>query len=250
MNVIVDSLLINYSRQGSGKLVLLLHGWGSNMKALASVAAELTNKYEVLSVDLPGFGGSQRPQSDWELHDYAGFTAKFIQKIALRDVYAIIGHSNGGAIAIYGLANGMLHADRLVLLASAGIRQRRTYRKLLGTMLAKAGKIVTVMLPAKLRARLRQGLYSSLGSDYLAIAGMEGTFKNIVSKDIRTEAARLSLPTLLIYGQNDTATPPSYGHMLQALIKNSKLEVLENAGHFIYYDEPVKTNNLIGEFLD
>src|SRR5689334_4037297 len=122
MQVVVDSLLTRYTREGKGKQVLLLHGWGDSAAGFRVLQHALAKKYCVTAVDLPGFGGTQAPPAPWGLDDYAQFVAHFFTKIEDKPVYAIVGHSNGGAIAIRGLGSGVLNADKLVLLASAGIR--------------------------------------------------------------------------------------------------------------------------------
>ena len=76
----------------------------------------------MVAVDLPGFGGSEAPPAAWDLDDYAAFLEAFLRKLALDWPYAIIGHSNGGALAIRALSSGTLKADKLVLLAASGVR--------------------------------------------------------------------------------------------------------------------------------
>src|SRR5207253_11125140 len=120
MQVVVDSLLTQYETKGTGKLVLLLHGWGDSAAGLRGLQSALAKKYQVLSLDLPGFGGTEPPTSVWGLDEYAAFVAHFLQKIGVPHTYLLVGHSNGGAIAVRGLGRGVLPADKLVLLDSAG----------------------------------------------------------------------------------------------------------------------------------
>ncbi|MGH7193731.1 MAG: alpha/beta fold hydrolase, partial [Candidatus Saccharimonadales bacterium] len=95
MNVVVDNLLTDYSLSGKGRLVLLLHGWGDSSKGLAGLQRRLSDGYEVLALDLPGFGGTQAPADVWNLDDYARFVAAALKKLKLGQPYAVIGHSNG-----------------------------------------------------------------------------------------------------------------------------------------------------------
>src|ERR1700761_1960117 len=103
MQVVVDSLLTQYVRTGKGKVVLLLHGWGDSAAGLRDLQAVLGKRYDVIALNLPGFGGTGNPPVAWGLTDYAQFVAHFLHKIGVSDVYAVLGHSNGGAIAIRGL---------------------------------------------------------------------------------------------------------------------------------------------------
>ncbi len=78
---------------------------------------------------------------------------------------------------------------------------------------------------------------------------MQETFKRVVSDDIAASARSLTLPSLLIYGRNDEATPFRYGQILQESIVNSKLDVLQHAGHFVHLDEPSLVATKIKTFL-
>src|SRR5690606_35553393 len=149
---------------GKGKVVVFLHGWGSDHKAFTQMAEALTDKYDCIRVDLPGFGASDPPPKAWGLDDYAVFMKAFLAKIGVRQLYAVVGHSNGGAVAIRSLALGKLKASRLLLLGSAGIRTKHSVRKLALRTLAKTGKIIATPLPQKTRKKLRGKLYTSIGS--------------------------------------------------------------------------------------
>ena len=81
MQVVVDSLLTQYVRKGSGKTVLILHGWADSSKGLAALTNELAQKYDVIAIDLPGFGATQLPPQAWGLTDYADFVKHFLEKI-------------------------------------------------------------------------------------------------------------------------------------------------------------------------
>ncbi len=249
MNVIVNDLLVNYSRQGKGSPLLLLHGWGDRLETFDGIAKKLEDSYEVIRLDLPGFGKSQASKNAWGLKDYAQHVADFLSKIDTQPA-AIIGHSNGGAIAIFGLANNQLQTGKLILLSSAGIRSVAKGRKLAWKLLAKTGKAATSMLPSAARTSLRTRLYTSAGSDLLVAPGMEATFKRIVSQDVQTEATKLQLPTLILYGMNDTATPPEYGERFHHAIKGSRLVQIDNADHFMHQQHPDKISASIKEFLE
>src|SRR6185437_2487801 len=99
MQVVVDSLLTEYARVGKGKTVVILHGWADSSKGWVAQAEKLGERFDVITVDLPGFGGTQMPDSAWGLNDYAKSVGQFLAKIRAKP-FAVIGHSNGGAIAI------------------------------------------------------------------------------------------------------------------------------------------------------
>lgn len=248
MQVVVDSLLTHYEVQGNGSLVLILHGWGDNLKGLVGLQRDLSRHYRVLAVDLPGFGGSESPAGAWGLDEYSTFIAHFLRKLGENPPHLLIGHSNGGAIAIRGLAKGLLEADKLVLLSSAGIRGEYKGRVRALRYIAKAGKAMTLPLPKKVKQSLRKTAYSTIGSDMLVAEHLQASFKKIVTDDVRKDAATLIVPTLLLYGENDTATPVVFGEILHQAIDGSTLEVLPGAGHFIHLDRPHDVVRAIEDF--
>jgi pimeloyl-ACP methyl ester carboxylesterase len=248
MQIVVDQLLTTYQLAGDGKLVVLLHGWGDSSKGSAALQTALSKKYQMLAIDLPGFGGTQAPAGEWGLDDYAGFVAAVLVKLSLKP-YAIIGHSNGGAIAIRGLALGSLSAQKLVLLASAGVRNQYNGRKKVLQLAAKTGKALTKPLPQRVQNKLRAKAYQTIGSDMLVAEHMQQTFKKIVTDDVQADAKHIDIPTLLVYGYDDTATPVHYGELLQAAIGHSELHVVPAAGHFVHLDQPQIVSSLVKEFL-
>jgi pimeloyl-ACP methyl ester carboxylesterase len=248
MQVVVNSLMTSYEKTGSGKTVLFLHGWGDSKEGFKELASELSKHFTVVAVDLPGFGGTEAPEDGWGIGDYIDFVDGFIKKIGVAP-YAVIGHSNGGAIAIRGLGSKKLSAQRLVLLGSAGVRNTYKARKKILRLAAKAAKIATYPLPKRVQNKIKKKAYKTVGSELFVAEHMQETFKKVVTDDVQADAAKLTLPTLLIYGANDTATPPSYGKSYNALISGSELHVLPDAGHFVHHDRPNEVRELVKEFL-
>lgn len=247
MQVVVDGLLTQYERIGSGKPVLVLHGWGDSSKGWQVFAKKISaSGYEVIVCDLPGFGATQAPATSWNLTQYANFVRSFVDKIGVHP-YSIIGHSNGGAIAIRGLGTGELQTERLILLASSGVRGEGSKSWL--RFVAKVGKICSAPLPKLWQKKMRKTLYNKAGSDMLVAEHMQDTFKRIVTDDVRADAAKIQVPTLLIYGSEDAATPVSYGKLLHDAINGSKIIEVPAAGHFIHTDAETVVLGAVTEFL-
>lgn len=249
MQIIVNDLLVHYELQGKGKAVLLLHGWGDRAAGLAVVQQALAKQYKVLSLDLPGFGSTQAPAEIWNLDDYATFVQLLLDKLKIKDLYAVIGHSNGGALAIRAIRLKKLQPQKLVLLAASGIRTRNSLRRIMLNITAKAGNLATLWMPQRYRRALRESLYQAAGSDMLVVPHLQETFKKTVRQDVQKDAEELKLPTLLIYADNDDAVPLADGQLYSRLIENSHLKVVTGAGHFIHLDRPEKVNKLIMDFL-
>ena len=249
MNVVVDGLMTNYQKTGEGPVILFLHGWGDNAATFEPLINILPNKYQILLLDLPGFGGTQMPGQAWGLDDYASFVAAWLKKIGVGKVNTIVAHSNGGSIAIKGLSTGKIKADKLVLMASAGVRNRQKTRKQLLKAAAKGGKAATFFLPNNTKKKIRGRFYKSIGSDVTLMPQLEETFRKVVSEDVQLDAGKLNLPTLLIYGDSDKKTPLSHGKLLAGAIVNSQLVPVADTGHFVHQEQPQQTAELIEDFI-
>jgi pimeloyl-ACP methyl ester carboxylesterase len=243
MNVIINNLLTNYEVQGKGPVILFLHGWGDDLRTFSQLITKLKNNYTCVSVDLPGFGATQQPNEVWGVEEYATFTKNFVKKIKIEPAI-IVGHSNGGTIALFALSHNLLEPQKLILFASAGIRSEDGFRKTILKVIAKTGKVFTKALPKKTQASLRQKLYKNIGSDLLVSPHLEETFKKVVSYDIQADASKVSQKTLLLYAEDDSATPPHYGEILRSAIKQSQLIVLPEGGHFIHQTQ---LNSIMGK---
>jgi len=104
-------------------------------------------------------------------------------------------------------------------------------------------------LPASVKRKLRRKVYDAVGSDMLVAEHLQETFKRVVTDDVRADAPKVAVPTLLLYGEADRATPVRYGEWFHELIEGSTLEVLPGAGHFVHLDRPHEVMRAIEEFL-
>lgn len=247
MQVVVQSLLTNYIRQGAGRIILLLHGWGDSAQGLKPLVDSLSKTHEVIALDLPGFGGTQAPNGVWGLDEYAVFVQAFVDKLSI-EANVTVGHSNGGAIAIKALSRGLV-SKKLILLASSGIRGEYKGRVKALRIVTKTGKLLTSPLPHKIKNKLRSKVYSSVGSDMLVAEHLQETFKKVVTDDVRNDAAKINQPTLLLYGDQDSSTPIRIGQLLSDSIKNSRLEIIPGAGHMLPTEVTETIATKIEEFI-
>lgn len=250
MHIVVNGLLTQYDMRGKGKVVLLLHGWGDSAQTWHKLLPALASKYQVVVLDLPGFGATQPPQDVWNLDNYADFLHAFVDKLELKQPYAVIGHSNGGALALRTIALGKLQPTKLILLAASGIRSTNKAKRLFLNILAKTGNVATLWMPERYRAGLRKSLYGAAGSDLLVVPGLQETFKKTVRQDTQADAKAIQTDTLLVYAEGDNDVPVSDGKRYHALIQNSKLEIIPSAGHFVHHDASEQVAQLVKDFLN
>ncbi len=248
---VVSGLITTYSDHGSGPVLVLLHGWGTDHKSFAGLSAALADTYRVICVDLPGFGGTQQPPTDWHIADYAQFVGDFLAKIGIDGDYIIGGHSFGGRVCIKAVGTGLLTPTKLMLIDSAGVRVSRSFRNQLYKAAAKVGKAITAVPPFKaLQPKLRMALYKSAGStDYLDAGTMKQIFLHTINEDLLTDAGGITVQTLLLWGEQDDATPLAQGKTLAATIPASKLQVVPNAGHYVFIDQLEQTVAIVRRFL-
>lgn len=249
MKIIVQNLAIEYQDDGVGEVVLFLHGWQDNLHTFNSLISLLSPTRRIIRLDLPGFGKSEIPKETWNLDNYVQFIKDFIEKLDIK-VYALVGHSFGGRIALKGEATKNLQAQKIILIGSAGLAKNRTFRNLALKLLVKIGGLITYIPPLIFwREEIRKRMYRFVGSDYLKAGALKETFLKIISEDLSTSAKKITTPTLLIWGENDTETPLYDGKRFAGLIPNSKLKVINGAGHFVHKEKSQEVAKLIQEFL-
>jgi pimeloyl-ACP methyl ester carboxylesterase len=245
MKVIVNDQLLEYTDQGSGKVILMLHGWGMSLNTFDQLASHLSQKFRVIRFDFPGFGNSPQPINDWSVVDYAKITRDLLHKLDITNLYAVISHSFGGRVVIKGVSLNYLKPQKVILIGSAGVKPSKSIKKNIYMAIAKVGKFATSLpLLNKSQSILRKHLYSAAGStDYLQADKMKKIFLNTIDEDLLPEVNKIIQPTLLIWGENDAETPISDANLILSELKHGHLVTFKNAGHFVYveaYDKVVK----------
>lgn len=251
MKVLVNNQLIEYRDEGSGRVLLLLHGWGNDLATFDQMAAHLANRFRVVRFDFPGFGQSPRPADDWAVQDYARLTGDFMKKLKLTDLEAVICHSFGGRVVIRAVSHGFINPRKIILIGAAGVKPLASFKKSFYKGVAKVGKLAT-SLPLVNRAQpaLRRRLHASAGStDYLQAKQMQPIFLKVIVEDLLPEVSSLTQPTLLVWGRDDTVTPLADANLILEQLANGRLVTIDDAGHFVYVDAFNRVMREIDGFL-
>ena len=246
----VAGLTVKHTVTGAGTPLLMLHGWGASGDFMLPLANRLTPLgYQVYAPDLPGFGGTDLPPSAWAVRDYVAFVLAYMDALSL-DRVLLFGHSNGGRI---GLVLGAEHSERvekMVLADSAGVKTpapaatqaRLKAYKWVRQTLTRVGLKGTA-------ERLRDWYNNRYGSTDFKNAGpLRETFVRIVGEDLLPVAARVKVPTLLLWGDGDQETPLTQGKLLEQTIPDAGLVVLAGAGHFSYLDKAGDAARIVDYF--
>ncbi len=254
MQAVVGGINTNYELVGEGEpLVLLLHGWGSSLEPYRPTVAVTAEKYRTAAPDFPGFGGSSEPPDAWRVDDYADWTEKLVAFLGAERVI-IFGHSFGGRVAIKLASRESLPftLERLVLIDSAGIIPEKSAGDKLKAKMYKAGRSVMTSAPMKkLFPDAVESMRRRVGSaDYNAASPlMRRVLVNTVNEDLEPLLPMIKVPTLLVWGENDTATPLSDGKTMERLIPNAGLVTLKGAGHYSFLDDRYTYERVIRSFL-
>jgi pimeloyl-ACP methyl ester carboxylesterase len=228
--------------------ILVLHGWGAHIEAVAPILAALEGDADVIALDLPGFGESEPPPDAWDVDSYARFIIHFLDEMAVERAH-LVGHSHGGRVSIALAADEPERVGRLLLVDSAGIPSKRGWRYRWRVAVAKLGRVIGKLgSPGRrLQDRMRARVASR---DYLeASEVMRGTLRAVIAADLRERMPRIAAPTLLVWGDRDDDTPLWMGQEMEQLIPDAGLVVLKGAGHYSYADSPGQFAAVARRFL-
>lgn len=243
MQTAVGDFLVNYEVLGEkdNPTFLILHGWGRSLQDWLPTARYLSDKYRVILVDLPGFGGTNLP-SDRVLgtYDYADFVEKFLEKIEVRKPI-LLGHSFGGRIGIVlGLKKGFL--NKLILVDSAGIEQKSLKVILIGYFY----KALRFMLPKRLNEVVRARLGSE---DYASAGPLRKVLVKVVNEDLRHLLPQINIPTLVIWGDKDINQYVRYAKIMRDEMPNAKLRIVWETGHNPHVEDQKEFMQILKEEL-
>lgn len=232
--------------------ILILHGWNLSADKYQPLKQDLENKgYKVYATDLPGFRKTTVLDKPYTIDDYGQFVLDYLEKEKVRRVL-ILGHSFGGRIGIYLAVNFPEKVKGLILSGSPGLGEDLTIKEKIYLFLAKAGKIIFSIPIISVCGNLaRKFLYKLVGSyDYYNAKGtFRETFKNIVAYRLEPLLNKINTPTILIWGQNDKIVTVKVAFGMNKLIKNSKLVIIDGAGHGVPWTHPKEFSDEVEKFL-
>lgn len=250
MELKIKGLKIFFNALGEGQPLILLHGWGTDSQIWESTASALSSSGQVISFDWPGFGQSDFPSQAWSLDDYAQTLKKIIDELKLKKP-TLLGHSFGGRVAIKFATTHPKAIKKLILVSSAGIKPKHGivwWSLFLG---AKVGKTVFKIPPLSFFfPKVRRFFYQTTKrTDYLNSGKLKKTFLKVIKEDLTPLLTKISVPTLIIWGEKDQEVPLKHAQILLNQIPQAKLHLLKNSGHFPFLEEPEKFVEIVKEFL-
>ena len=234
---------------GSGRPLILMHGWGCDHSTVRAIAATAALTHTVYNIDFPGFGASEEPAEVWGVERYTRLIEALVKSEKLESP-VLVGHSFGGRVAI--LFASRNKADKVILVDAAGIKPRRTLKYYLKVYSFKAGKKFWELILGKEKAQARiDRMRARRGSSDYAGASpmMRRILSKVVNEDLTDRLPLISAPALLIWGENDTATPLSDAKKMARLIPDSGLVSFPGCGHYSFLDNPGQFRAVLSSFL-
>ncbi|NOJ28055.1 MAG: hypothetical protein DA330_08620 [Nitrososphaera sp.] len=262
----VDSLKVRYLESGndiikdakirkrSKRHLLFIHGLGSFSDRWLDIPDALSLDFNTVAVDLPGFGGSDKPaKMNYTIEKFADVISKFMQKTGIDGNTSIIGHSLGGYIALE-LA-GKIELDKLVLIDSSGLLDGPTplLEKYLDVALNPSKQAVRrvfeqlVANPARIPEVLVDGFIFRINQQ-----GSRHAFESAFHNSTTTQTSRLqkiSIPTLLIWGSEDRLIPLDYYYRFKKNLRGAKSVIINDAGHAPFAEKPALVCEIMRRFL-
>ncbi len=249
----IKGLKTEYTETGikDGIPVLLLHGWGSSFDVYKGIMGALADRCRVVAVNFPGCGNSETMAGAWNLEDYCDFVLEFTKAVGLEKPI-LIGHSHGGRVTLKMTAEGILNPPKIVLLDAAGLIPVKTKaQKRRARNFKTVKKVLSLPVINKFSGGLLEKARNHYGSaDYNAAPPvLRQTLVSLVNTDLRDILPNIKCPSLLIWGENDTATPLSDAKIIEKLIPDAGLCVIKGTGHYSFCENPYTAHAILREFI-
>lgn len=235
--VVIEGETVSYQVVGAGEPLILVHGLsGSSLWWMRNVA-QLAERYQVYLVDLPGFGAMRHLRARFAVAHAASWLARWMAAVHLPQAH-LVGHSMGGYVCMRLAASRPELVRSLTLAAPAGVPAYPSVFHELVPLLIWFFSARPSFMPVLTYDALRVGPLT------LARAANE-----LVREDIRSSMGAISAPTLLIWGDHDTLSPPWCGEVLLKGIPDARLVVIPGASHVVMYDRAAQFNATLLSFL-
>lgn len=237
---------MEYTKFGTSKNYLVfLHGWGADRNSFLWTQKYFLD-YSLVYVDFSGFGHSKPPSRPYFVNDYVKELKQLLDNFDIESL-VLIGHSFGGRVAVKfaSIYQQDYNKFALVLVDAAGMKPHRgiCYK-------IKVAKYKRCKRLATKNEKYKRRLEKFGSPDFKVSCGvMRQTLVNVVNENLEPYAKNILCKTCLIWGKNDKDTKMYMAKKFSKLIKNSKLYVIDGAGHFSFLDKPQEFLIILDTFV-
>ncbi|MDH4268637.1 MAG: alpha/beta hydrolase [Deltaproteobacteria bacterium] len=267
--ILIAGLQINFVEEGKGQPILFLHGLGGSWKDWAANLSFFPTFYQAMAIDFPGFGDSDKPETDYSISWLTTIVEKFLRERKL-DQAIVVGHSMGGLVALNLAAQPGSPVKNLVVADVVGIGDKAEFlsyaltKKIMGPesrfetfegLLREEFKAMVENFIKGQKPKTSKEFFQSVpknpltGKPLLPMTPAVQMSASIIDFDIRPQLASIRQPTLILWGSKDPIAPPQDASFLKSKIPQASLEILENCGHSPMQDLPDRFNQEVEKFL-
>ena len=234
--------------EGQGPILLLLHGLFGALSNWQDVVQEFAPDHRVIIPLLPIY---DMPLAQASVPGLVTYVEGFVQALGLPATFTVLGNSLGGHIALVYTLKNPARVNRLVLIGSSGL-----FEDSMGGSFPKRGNYAYVQErvgytfydPKVATRELVDEVFNVTNSNakclrIIAIA------RSAQRHNLSKELARITVPTLLVWGLNDTITPPPVAHEFERLLPHAELRFLDHCGHAPMMERSLGFNAYLRRFL-
>jgi len=236
-----------FVEEGEGQTLLLLHGLFGAMSNFAGIISHFRHTHKVVVPMLPLF------ELDL-LHTTVGglekFLTKFIDHRGYKDIH-LLGNSLGGHVALVHVLKSSANIKSLILTGSSGLFENGmgdTYPKRGDYEYIRKKTEMTFYDPNTASKELVDEVYQIV-NERMKTLKVISLARSAIKNNLGDELKQIKLPTLLIWGNNDSITPPFVGREFNKLIPNSELHFIDHCGHAPMMEVPDEFNVILAKFL-
>lgn len=232
---------INFLDYGNkkGEALVFLHGWGQNIEMMQMLGEPFKKEHRIIIIDFPGFGGSEEPKKVMDVSDYTNIVEELLKKLKIENPI-LIGHSFGGRVSVKFASRN--NVKKVILLSPA---LRGHDKKGLKTKIFKTLKKIPVVKNLEGWAKNHMG-----SRDYKAASPMmKQVLVRVVNEDLSSDAKKIKVPVILIYGDMDSEVPEEDTKEYERLIEDCGLILYEGCTHYAYLERLNQTISIIRNFI-
>jgi pimeloyl-ACP methyl ester carboxylesterase len=238
-----------YVDEGQGPVLLLLHGLFGALSNWQDVVDEFAPRYRVIIPVLPVY---EMPLLQATVPGLQAYVENFVEKLALPPTFTLLGNSLGGHIALVYTLHNPSRVSQLVLTGSSGL-----FEDGMGGSFPKRGDYnfvrervgYTFYDPAVATAELVDEVFAVTNSNAKCLR-MISIARSAQRHNLARELHRVAVPVLLLWGLNDTITPPSVAHDFARLLPQATLCFLDHCGHAPMMERSLAFNRYLKQFLE
>jgi pimeloyl-ACP methyl ester carboxylesterase len=265
-----ENAAIHYHERGEGRPLVLLHGLGGSAYSWRYVADYFAKSYRVITIDLKGFGSSDKPPDQaYSPLDHGRIISRFIREKGLTGV-VLVGNSLGGIVALVTymeLAAGSAHPVQALILLNAPAYDQRIPFYIKMMRIPVLNRLALGVIPKQFL--VRQVLKIAYGDParvpeesiraYACYRRLPGATQAIIQTarqlvpdnvdELTPKYKEMDLPVLVLWGEADRIVLPAVGRRLAADLPRARFAAIPGCGHMPQEECPAETIRLMAEFL-